>query len=247
MQAALLAAAAALHASGDPRGKGQVMADTLVERLTGQACAAAVPVEVQVVITDRVLFTGAFGPSAVSETPAHVPGYGAVPAAWARTLLRPSGAADTAAAKVWLRRLYAHPDDGTLVAMESTRRTFTGGLRRFLIARDGTCTTPWCDAPIAHLDHTVRYADGGPTTAGNGRGTCARCNHTKELPGWAARTAPDPPGDDDSDGGRTHTVFITTPTGWTYRGTAPPLLPGAPSAADGSVLERHWETVLAVA
>ncbi|MFW0769375.1 hypothetical protein ACLRGH_05020, partial [Arthrobacter koreensis] len=34
------------------------MADTLVERVTGQAAADRVPVEVQLVITDRTLFTG---------------------------------------------------------------------------------------------------------------------------------------------------------------------------------------------
>ncbi len=37
---------------GDPRNRGQVMADTLIERVTGQTAAAAVPVEVQVVISD---------------------------------------------------------------------------------------------------------------------------------------------------------------------------------------------------
>jgi len=241
VHAALVAAAAAARAGGDERGKGQVMADTVVERVTGQAHAAAVPVEVHVVITDRALFTGAFGGGPASETPAQVPGYGSVPAAWVRYLLQPSAVPDATTAKVWLRRLYTHPEDGTLVAMESTRRTFTGGLRRFLIARDGTCTTPWCDAPIAHLDHTVRHADGGRTTAQNGRGTCVRCNHTKELPGWVARTAPDPPA------GGGHTVVITTPTGWSYRSAAPPLLPGAPPGTDDSLHEHHWETVLAVA
>ncbi len=45
--------------------------------------------------------------------------------------------------------------------MDSARRTFTGGLRRFLIARDEVCRTPWCDAPIRHLDHIIPVADGG--------------------------------------------------------------------------------------
>ena len=38
-----------------PRSRGQIMADTLVERVTGQATAAAVPVEVQLVMTDNTL------------------------------------------------------------------------------------------------------------------------------------------------------------------------------------------------
>ena len=41
---------------GMSAGAGQIMADTLVERVTGQASADRVPVEVQLVITDRSLF-----------------------------------------------------------------------------------------------------------------------------------------------------------------------------------------------
>ncbi len=81
-QAALTSAADSARAGGDPRRKGQVMADTLVERITGQERADAVPVEVQLVITDESLFQR-------GEVPAQVPGYGTVPAAWARTLLHP--------------------------------------------------------------------------------------------------------------------------------------------------------------
>jgi len=40
----------ALIATGDPRGRGQIMADTLVERLTGQSRAGDVNVEVGIVI-----------------------------------------------------------------------------------------------------------------------------------------------------------------------------------------------------
>src|SRR6476661_8029464 len=76
--AALVAAAA--RASGDDRGKGQVMADTLVERVTGQGSADAVPVEVQLVMTNEALLGD-------DDTPAHVTGYGPVPAAWVRDLL----------------------------------------------------------------------------------------------------------------------------------------------------------------
>ena len=44
-----------LRSRGDARGRGQIMADTLVERVTGQATATAVPVEVQLVMTDTTL------------------------------------------------------------------------------------------------------------------------------------------------------------------------------------------------
>ncbi len=229
-------AAGAAGVAGDGRGKGQVMADTLVTRVTGQASAGAVPVEVQLVMTDRALLAG-------DDTPAQLTGYGIIPAAHARALLTPPAtphadrgadadsegdASAGAGARVWLRRLYTHPVTGALVGMDSHRRTFDGGLRRYLLTRDaGTCRTPWCDAPARHLDHVHDHADGGPTTASNGQGLCVRCNLVKQLPGFHAATrTPDP----SQQPGAPHTVVTTTPTGHTYTSHAPPLLPGLPPA-----------------
>ncbi|WP_256794874.1 HNH endonuclease [Terrabacter sp. Ter38] len=253
VHAALTRAALSGKAAGDERGKGQLMADTLVELVTGRSVADDVPVEVQVVITDRALMAG-------DEIPAHVPGYGSVPAAWVRELLtrRSETEADDRAhratialragqsrteeadgsepresrnehtAKVWVRRLFTHPSTGTLVAMDSTRRLFPPALRRFVVTRDGTCRTPWCDAPIAHADHVEPHADGGPTSAANGQGLCVRCNLVKEEPGWCSEVVHDGLGPTDA---RTHTVRTTTPTGHRYGSTAPPLLPMRPPAA----------------
>ncbi len=78
--AALTRTADALRAQGDGRSRGQIMADTLVERVTGQARAADVPIEVQLVMTDRTLLEG-------DAEPAVIPGYGTVPADVARDLL----------------------------------------------------------------------------------------------------------------------------------------------------------------
>ncbi len=187
--------------AGDQRTRGQIMADTLVERVTGQATATAVPVEVDLVMSDATLLAG-------DHTPALVDGYGPVPAPLARSWLRDTDAA------VWLRRLYATPSTGPgtgrLVAMESTRRTFPANLRRFITLRDGLCRTPWCGAPIRHLDHARRAADGGPTTVANGQGLCQACNHAKDATGWRARI---------SDSG---TVETTTPTGHHYASPLPP-------------------------
>jgi len=88
--------------------------------------------------------------------------------------------------QVWLRRLFTSPAGGELVAMDSQARTFEGQLRQFLIIRDQVCRTPWCDAPIRHLDHVIRASDGGQTSAENGQGLCEACNYTKDLPGWNA-------------------------------------------------------------
>ena len=209
VHAALTRAAGSAKAAGDPRGKGQLMADTLVERLTGQATASDVPVEVQLVMTDRALLAGA-------ATPAHVPGYGPVPAGWARDLL-----AHTTPAGVWIRRLFTHPGTGTLVAMDSARRLFPAALRRYVVARDGTCRTTWCDAPVAQIDHVEPYAEGGATCAANGQGLCVRCNLVKEQPGWRSRVVAADPDHDD----QPHTVETSTPTGHRYTSTSPPVLP----------------------
>jgi hypothetical protein len=104
--------------------------------------------------------------------------------------------------------------------MDSRARLFPPGLRRFIQARDDTCRTPYCDAPIRHLDHIIPWHDAGPTALANGAGLCEACNHTKEAPGWAARPVTGP----------RHTLRLTTPTGHGYNSTAPPL-PGAHSGA----------------
>ncbi|MFA6574979.1 MAG: DUF222 domain-containing protein, partial [Nocardioides sp.] len=105
--AALKAAADTARATGDPRSRGQVMADTLVERVTGRSVADPVRVNLDLVMTDRTFF-------GAGDESAHVPGYGPVPAEWAHDLL--ADALD--AVQVWVRRMYTHPDTGQLVAMD---------------------------------------------------------------------------------------------------------------------------------
>jgi len=206
--AALKRTADAAQNAGDTRGRGQIMADTLVERTTGQARADATPAAVHLVMTDTSLLDG-------DSTPAHVDGYGPVPAGWARDLI--AQAIETGAG-AWLRRLFTHPRSGRIVAMDSPKRRVPSGLAALIRARDGgTCRTPWCDAPIRHSDHTVPARVGGPTAEINLGGRCESCNHTKEALGWRAR----PRGRLDE----RHLIEITTPTGHTYRSHAPPGLP----------------------
>ena len=215
--AALARDADAARAAGDPRSRGQLMADLLVERVTGQTGADRVPLRVHLVMTDRALFRG-------DDEPAHVPGYGPVPAEVARRWLRPrrSGGESTTPGRdagtdheVWLRRVYTHPGTGELVAMDSRSRCFPTALREVLVARDQTCRTPWCDAPVRHADHARPHADGGPTSAANGQGLCERCNYDKQAPGWQAR--PDP-----GSGPGAHLIRTTTPTGHHYSSRPPP-------------------------
>ncbi|MBT2555989.1 HNH endonuclease, partial [Arthrobacter sp. ISL-5] len=145
-----------------------------------------------------------------------------------------------AALDVWLRRLYTAPGTGELTAMDSRARFFPPGLRRFIQVRDHTCRTPYCDAPIRHHDHIVPWHRGGTTSHGNGAGLCEACNHTKEAPGWRAEPRPGPgdprPGDA---GRRRHTLDIQTPTGHSYRSTAPPQ-PGTPLTAGAALHSAAW-------
>jgi hypothetical protein len=194
-----------LRAHGDERSRGQIMADTLVERVTGEVQTSGTPVEVGIVMTDKALL-------GTSDEPAQIVGHGPIPAQQARDLIRD-------AATAWTRRLYTHPESGALVAMDSRRRLFEGQLRRFLMLVHQTCATPYCDAPVRHADHVTSHGDGGPTSAANGVGLCEACNYTKDLPGWAAtlRTRPD--------GSRI--LDLVCPTGHRHRSTAP-APPGAP-------------------
>ncbi|WP_104161646.1 DUF222 domain-containing protein [Arthrobacter sp. ZGTC212] len=62
VMAALMRTADRARAAGDPRSKGQVMADTFVELLTGQERAEDLRVEVQLIMTDRTLLHGVLPP-----------------------------------------------------------------------------------------------------------------------------------------------------------------------------------------
>jgi hypothetical protein len=196
----------------DGRSRGQVMADTLFERVTGQPADVPVPIAVDLVITDETLLGG-------DRTAARIPGYGPIPAAVACRLA--SDAIDDERSKATLRRLYRHPSSGAMVAMESRARLFPKALAKFIAFRDDTCRTPYCDAPIRHTDHAAAHAAGGTTSEVNGVGACEACNYAKEAPGWRVATR--------RGGDGTHTSEVTTPTGARHRSKAPPL-PGAPRA-----------------
>ena len=211
---------------GDGRSRGQVMADTLVERVTGRSAAVATPVAVNLVLADETMVGG-------SAEPATVVGYGPIPAGVARRLICAASADPESQAT--LRRLYRHPRSGTLVAMESRSRIFPKGLARFIALRDGTCRTPYCDAPIRHTDHATPAARGGPTSASNGAGSCEACNYTKEADGWRVTTHTDENG--------SHTAVFSTPTGSRYSSTAPPV--SGPPRIDTSEIELEIGVSLA--
>lgn len=179
-----------------------------------------------------------------------MPGWGPVPTSMAREhllrLLEEDVDGDTdgvggrtveraQCAGFWLRRLWTGPDGRDVVAMDSRRRFFHGGLRRLLELRDPTCRVPWCDAPARQIDHVTPVAHGGATSAANGAGLCQCHNLVKEEPGWTVEvttTGLDP-------GAGPHEIRLTTPTGRIHDCPAPPLFgagrPPRPRAVPGSV------------
>lgn len=188
------------HAGVSKRpGRGAQMADALVELVCGQPAQRRCTVELVVVITDQALLAG-------SEEPAHVDGYGPMPAQWVRDLV-----VTDPDQQIALQRLFRQP--GRTIQLESSRRFMTPGLRRLIAIRDQHCRTPWCDAPIRHHDHIKPRISDGPTSLLNGQGLCEACNYTKQATGWTSTAHHDPQ--------RGHTITLTTPTGHTYRSTQP--------------------------
>jgi hypothetical protein len=201
------------------------MADTLVERVTGQVTADAVPLEVQLVMPADTL-------AGVGDEPAEIPGHGPMAADTARAPLAASAQSD---ASVWFRRIYTSPGARELAALDSRRRLFPPALKRFLMLRDKRCRMPWCDALIRHYDHVEPAWSDGATDVANGQGLCAACNHAKESLGWSAEVL-------NAGLGRAgpHRVRWRTPTGHSHDSSAPPLIESRRSGAptpDFSVME----------
>jgi Domain of unknown function (DUF222) len=79
-------------------------------------------------------------------------------------------------------------------------------LAEFVRCRDLTCRWPGCDRPAfdCDIDHTVPYADGGPTHASNLKCYCRTHHLVKTFWGWRDQQLPD------------GTMILTSPAGKTY-------------------------------
>ena len=167
--AALGKAADAARAAGDPRSRGQAMADTLVELVTGTKTADGIPVEIGLVITDQALFANLATQLAGADSdldkrdpdetdadepyadepdvpplgdPREEPGYLDGYGTVPASWIRDLIADLPEHTRAWIRRLYMNPRTGELVAMDSRRRLFKGSIRRFTVTRDRICRTP---------------------------------------------------------------------------------------------------------
>ena len=150
------------------------MADTLVERITGQTTRRRGPDHRQ---------RGDLRPGPPRRRPASPPGSRATarspPTPSTRDVVDRASAAST-----------PHPPTGALVA-HGVRRPRVPHRPRPVHRppRPAPAAPPYCDAPIRHRDHAERprhTAD--PPPPANGQGLCEHCNHTKQAPGWTRQT-----------------------------------------------------------
>ena len=120
------------------------------------------------------------------DTPAHLAGYGPLPAELARAL-----AADGS----W-RRLIHEPLTGALLDQGHASYLPSAALTRFIQNRDHTCRFPGCHRPATRcdLDHTIRYnassPDGGRTDRHNLGALCRHHHRLKHRGGWKLQRDP---------------------------------------------------------
>ncbi|RPF26517.1 uncharacterized protein DUF222 [Georgenia muralis] len=156
----------------------------------------------------------------LGEHPAHLAGYGPIPADLARTI---------AADGTW-RALFTDPDTGEYHHL-STRAYRPGAdLTRHIIARDVTCTFPGCRQPayrtdLDHIDPHDPTRTSDPTTADqtcqdNLHSLCRRHHNLKTTGTWTVTRDP-----------HTATITWTSPTGHTYT-RHPTRPPGPPPTGD---------------
>jgi hypothetical protein len=186
------------------------MYDVLFARVTGlDLVTDPLPITLELVMDEAALLRG--GNTSARVWCDGIDG-GPLPARQARDLVLDAAERD----QTWVRRLYTAPDTspaaGDLVAMDAKSRLFPPALARYLRRRDQVCATPWCQAPIRHIDHVVPWARGGRTSVANGQGLCRSCNYTKDLPGFTTTS---------DDRGRT---VLTVRTGHRYQREPPPVL-----------------------
>ena len=121
--AALRAHTDGVKNTGDPRTRDQIMADTLVERVTGQASAGDVSAAVAIVIpvtalTNPETLTNPESGDVAGQT-AEVVGHGPIPAGLATEILAGSRG------RRWWRRLFTAAHGG-VVGGDPARRRFDG-------------------------------------------------------------------------------------------------------------------------
>ncbi|WKK70601.1 DUF222 domain-containing protein [Rathayibacter oskolensis] len=206
------------EASGDERTLAQLRADAFADLLCDGDIAgttpaddgpAAPPTFVPGVRAEVRLTLAASTASGADDAPAHLDGYGLIPADTARDLVG-VGASFT--------RILTDPDTGVIVSVGRTHRVPPHRMRLHLQLRDQTCRFPGCTRPAStsEADHTLEWRNGGHTSLENLASLCTAHHHVRHGDRWTYRLHPD------------GTAEWTTPTGRRITTRPPVLLPGGP-------------------
>ncbi|WP_116998110.1 DUF222 domain-containing protein [Desertimonas flava] len=209
------------RSNGDERPLDHLRADLFVDLLSGRRTRPGVNIEFNITIPAESLLGN-------DTAPGVIPGYGPIPATWARELLdtiaHQPDTADTnttsgTGVAVWLRRVFTDPADDTVSAVDQHRRRFHPHVARWIRARDANiCRMPVCDRDHdLDLDHVDPYRHSHDSAVANGQLACQSYNQIKELPGWTVTKHPD------RDRPNAPMLTITTPTGRTYTAPTPPV------------------------
>jgi hypothetical protein len=190
------AALSLVSAADETRTVGQLRADVAGDLLAGVLGSSAPQVGVSVGVMVPVMTL-----LGLDDRPATLEGYGPIDAATAREL---AGHAPS------FIRILTDPITGSILDVDRDSYRVPADLKRWLQMRDKTCTFSGCGrrARDCDLDHTLAWADGGTTSAGNLSHVCRNHHRLKHNTLWnvehhpegitwtsptGAKTTPDPP------------------------------------------------------
>ena len=168
--------ARSLRIGGETRTMDQLRADVLLDLLNGTSTTGKTSSGGKGVVDLHVdLDTLA----ELAEHPGELAGYGPVIADIARQIT------DQQINAEW-RYTATHPNTGQTIANGTTSRRPTAAQRRYVEARDRTCTFPGCRAPATDcdLDHRTPHSQGGPTHVENLGPLCRHHHNIHHHHGW---------------------------------------------------------------
>ena len=206
----------------EPRSAGELRADVLADLLLDgvlpdePSFPRGVRARVSVMVPVAVLAGGGSGAESAGCGAPILSGYGPISTEVARQLAAGAGA--------W-HRLLTHPLTGVILDHDRTVYAVPRDLRRLVELRDSTCRFPGCRrrAERCDLDHTVAWADGGPTAEHNLAVLCRHHHRLKHRDGalgrWSVRRVPAGPGDGRPGAPPEHAAVLewTSPGGLVHR------------------------------
>ncbi len=192
--------ASSLQAADEPRTltqlRADVLADLLIDGVTGDGLGVGVRARVQVTVPALTLLGH-------GDEPATLDGYGPIDLDTAKQL------AGTAPG---FTRILTHPETGCVLSVGQEQYKAPKALRRWLKIRDETCRFPGCNRPAVRsdLDHTLDRQHGGPTAHDNLAHLCPKHHAMKHNTAWRAKQRPDGTLDWSSPSGHRYTTEPAT-------------------------------------